>query len=163
MSNNLYEGIKIFIVCVCVLALNTMVTLQLRSRLHLPASSQTPAGSWQSPYGLIVCESSHGAEPSLPLRLSPAARSSSSPWRAKNDLPYLLAEPRKVPSLGWFRWMLLPALPTKWFLWLLTYGLWEALGQRLIDFTRKFSLLQSFSLWPTGFQCITAVVICKAK
>lgn len=74
MSNNLYEGIKIFIVCVCVLALNTMVTLQLRSCLHLPASSQTPAGSWQSPRALIVCESSQGAEPRLRLRLSPAAR-----------------------------------------------------------------------------------------
>lgn len=53
-----------FIVCVCVLALSTVVTLQLRSRLQLPASSQTPAGSWQSPYGLIVCVSSRGAEPS---------------------------------------------------------------------------------------------------
>lgn len=80
MSNNLHEGIKIFIVRVCVLALNTMVTLQLKSRLHLPASSQTPAGSWQSPYGFIVFESNQGPEPRLQLRLSPAARSSSSPW-----------------------------------------------------------------------------------
>lgn len=83
MSNNLHEGIKIFIVCVSVLALNTMVTLQLKSRLHLPASSQTPAGSWQSPYGFTVFESNQGAEPRLQLRLSPAARSSSSPWWAK--------------------------------------------------------------------------------
>lgn len=95
MSNNLYEGIKIFIVGVCVLALNTMVTLQLRSHLHLPASSQTPAGSWQSPYGLIVCESSQGAEPRLLLRLSPAARSSSSPRRAKNDLPTCVPSPER--------------------------------------------------------------------
>ena len=95
MSNNLYEGIKIFIVCVCVLALNTMVTLQLRSRLHLPASSQTPAGSWQSTYGLIVCESSQGAEPRLPPGLSPAARRSSSPQRAKNDLPTCWLSPER--------------------------------------------------------------------
>lgn len=80
MSNNLYEGIKIFIVCVCVLALNTRVTLQLRSHLHLPASSQPAVGSWQSPYGLIVCESSQGVQPRLLLGLSPAARSGSSPW-----------------------------------------------------------------------------------
>jgi len=86
MSNNLYEGIKIFIVYVCAMALNTMVTLQLRSSLHLPASSQTPAGSWQSPRGLIVCESGQEAEPRLPLELSPAARSSSSPRWAKNHL-----------------------------------------------------------------------------
>lgn len=86
MSDNLYERIEIFVVYVCVLASDSVVTLQLRSCLHLPASSQTPAGSWQSPRGLIVCESGQGARPNLPLRLSPVARSGSSPRRDKNYL-----------------------------------------------------------------------------
>lgn len=148
MSNNLYEGIKIFIVCVCVLALNTMVTLQLRSCLHLPASSQTPAGSWQSPRGLIVSEPSQGAEPRLLLQLSPAARSSSSLGQLKmTSLPAVWAHRGAELRFGW---MLLPTLHCLLSFW-----------QRLIH--PKFSMPQSFSLWLASFWYITAVPICKAK
>lgn len=109
MSNSLYEGVKIFIVCVCVLALNTMVTLQLRSCLHLPASSQTPAGSWQSPLGSL-CESSQGAEPRLLLQLSPAARSSLGELKITSLPPFLPAAQAQRGAEPRFRWMLLPTL-----------------------------------------------------
>lgn len=145
MPNNWCEGIKLFIVCVCVLALNTMVTLQLRSCLHLPASSQTPAGSWQSPHGLIVCRSSQGAEPRLLLQPSPAARSSSS-----------LGE-IKMPSLPERCWaqVQMDAAPV-------TVSALSARGSltKSDRFHSKFSMPQSLNLW---FWYITEVFISKAK
>lgn len=164
MSNNLYEGIKIFIVCVCVLALNTRVTLQLRSRLHLPASSQPAVGSWQSPYGLIVCESSQGVQPRLLLGLSPAARSGSSPRWAKNVLPTCWLGPGggRAPCNSGER--LCSHVPPS-----ASSGCWSMYGrpgarwQSLTDFTQKFTLPHSSGLWLTNFQCTTADLIGKAK
>lgn len=163
MPNNLYEGIKIFIVYVRVLALNTVVTLQLRSRLHLPASSQTPAGSWQRPRGLIVCESGQGAEPNLPLWLFPAARSSSSPRQDKNDLLTCQLSPERCWAWVSSGGCCSPHSPPSgscdcWCL--VCSGLLDKDEQILLKTSHR---LKSFSLWFTRFQGITAVLICKAK
>lgn len=126
--------------CVCVLALSTAFTLQLRSCLHLPASSQPAAGSWQGLYGLVVCEAGQGAWPRLPLRLPPATSSSKFPQQAKNGLPTCwLGLNGGQAQVSWVgrRSPHVPLSASSVCSHLC--GEPEALGQRQIDFTQNFT------------------------
>lgn len=101
----------------------------------------------------------------LLLGPSPAARRSSNPRRAKNDLPTCWPSPgrrrARVSSDGCRS----PRSPPRASRRLSAYGLRGALRPSLIDFTRNFPLPRSFRLRFATFRCtcITAVLTRKAK
>lgn len=154
MSNNLYEGIKIFSVCVCMCA-------GFEHHGHPPAKELFTSASQQQGAGRAQCasparEHSQGSCPSPAQQPGAADPLESSKWP-----PYLLPEPRKMLSSGGCcspPCTASPMAPVT-----VTASPARCSLTNSDRFHSIFSMPPSSSLWFTSFWYISAVLICKAK